>query len=143
MIRFPMWRVAILAGLAGCGDAVPKTPEAAQVFPNLPLPPQPSFVSRAGGVDALQITLRSPAGVDQIADYYRGVFRSGVWRLVKDDTDRNGVVVLYAEQNGPPLWVRIRKSDDGIGSLVDLTGAVIAPDSTRAAPLRDSAKATS
>jgi hypothetical protein len=32
-------------------------------------------------------------------------------------------VALYAEQDGPPLWVTIRKADGAEGTLVDLAGA--------------------
>ncbi len=119
--------------LVACRDRTPHTPKIAEVFPNLPLPPEPSFVSRAGGPDALQFTFRSPAPADQVAAYYRKVFKQGGWKLVSDAKDADGAVVLLAEQKGPPLWVRIRKSDDGHSTVVELAGAVVAKkDSTGA-----------
>ncbi|HEY7637086.1 MAG TPA: hypothetical protein VH763_16165 [Gemmatimonadales bacterium] len=119
--------------LVACRDRTPQTPKFSQVFPNLPLPPQPTFVSRAGGPDALQFTFHSPEPADQVAAYYRKVFKQGGWKLVSDAKDADGVVVLLAEQKGPPLWVRIRKSDSGQGSVVELAGAVLAKkDSTGA-----------
>jgi hypothetical protein len=111
--------------LAACSDKAP-TAKLSQALPNLPLPPQASFVSRAGGPDALQITIRSPASADSVATYYRQVFKGGNWRLVNDAKDAEGATVLFVEQNGPPLWVRIRKAEDGPGSLIQLSGAVVA-----------------
>jgi hypothetical protein len=123
--------LALCLLLVACRDRPPQTPRVGEVFPNLPLPPQASFVSRAGGPDALQFTFRSPESADQVAAYYRKVFKQGGWKLVNDAKDAEGVVVLLAEQKGPPLWVRIRKADDGHGAVVELAGAVLAKkDST-------------
>ena len=108
---------------AACGhDAPPKSPKFSEVLPSVPLPPNPTFVSKSGGEDALQITVRSPAGADAVADYYRHLFKSGGWKLVNEARGQ-GAVVLFAEQNGKPLWVRVRSADDGSGTLVDLAGA--------------------
>ncbi len=112
----------------------PKLPDAMTVFPNLPFPPDAKFISRAGSADALQITFRSSRDTAQVAGYYRSMLSNGSWRLISDTRERNGTVVLYAEQKGPPLWVRIRKAPDGPGTLVELTGAVMRKDSTRAKP---------
>jgi len=121
----------LCVALVGCRDQPPKMPRVGEVFPSLPLPPQATFVSRAGGPEALQITLRSPVPPDQVADYYRKLFKQGGWKLVNDFKDTEGVVVLLAQQKGPPLWVRIRKSDDGHSTVVELAGAVLAKkDST-------------
>jgi hypothetical protein len=51
--------------LVACGrDAAPKLPRMVDVLPKVPLPPQPTFVSRSGGADALQLTVHSPVGPD-------------------------------------------------------------------------------
>jgi hypothetical protein len=102
----------------------------ADALPNLPLPPRASFVSRTGGPDALQISLRTPENMEAVAAYYRRVLRKDGWTLVNDANDQEGAIVLYAQQKGPPLWVRIRPAEDGAGTLVDLTGAVVKRDST-------------
>ena len=117
--------LVLCAALAACGDKAPKTAKLSDALPNLPLPPQASFVSRAGGPDALQITVRSPARADAVAAYYRDVLKTGGWRLVSDATDAEGATVLLADQDGPPLWVRIRDAEDGRGTLVELSGAVL------------------
>lgn len=124
--------------LIGCGDAPPppvKLPPFSEALPTVPLPPGAELVSREGSSDAIQVTLRSNQDVAHVADYYRGVFTRGGWRLVSDIKARDGTVSLYAEQNGPPLWVRVYGDSSGAGSLVQLAGAVVKPrDSTAAAP---------
>jgi hypothetical protein len=66
-----------------------------------------------------------------VTDYYRGVLTQGNWRLVSDIKTADGATALYAEQDGPPLWVKIWKADDGSGTMVQLSGAVVARDSAR------------
>ena len=113
----------------------PTPPEFAKAFSNLPLPPNPEFVSRTGSADALQLTIHSPAGADVVTEYYRNVFSHAPWRLVSDAKNSDGSTVLYAEHNGPPLWVRIWKLGDR-GTMVELTGAVIENDSVKKSPAK-------
>ena len=76
----------------------------------------------------------SPATPDSVAGYYRGVFKSGKWKLVNEAKDAEGAIVLLAQQNGPPLWVRIHPADGG-GSMIELSGAVLSKvDSAGAKP---------
>lgn len=134
MPRLPIFLLALSLAVAACSrDSQPKPPKLAEVMPNVPLPPQATFVSRAGGADALQLTVRSPAPADAVAAYYRDVFKRNGWRLVNDAKDQEGAVVLFAEQNGPPLWVRIRSDEASRGTLVELAGARLAqkPDTTK------------
>ena len=126
--------VMLCLALAACGDKAPRTAKLSEALPNLPLPPGASFVDRAGGPDALQVTVRSPARADAVEAYYRRVFKQGGWRLVNDAKDAEGATVLFAQQNGPPLWVRIRNAEDGRGSLIELSGAVMAKPDTTARP---------
>ncbi|MGH7509634.1 MAG: hypothetical protein ACREMZ_09195 [Gemmatimonadales bacterium] len=112
--------------LVACGSdsPAPKTPDTFAVFPHLPLPPSAQFVSRAGSEDALQITLLSAATPDQVTRYYRDVLSKGRWQLISDVKRPDGSIVLYAEQDGPPIWVRIWPTSDGAGTMVELAGAV-------------------
>ena len=120
--------------LAACGDKTPKMARLDEALPNIPLPPNPSFVGRSGGPDALQITVRSPASPDSVAGYYRGVFKTGKWKLVNEAKDAEGAIVLFAQQDGPPLWVRIHPADSG-GSTIELSGAIVSRiDSVGAKP---------
>ena len=130
-IRF----LVLAAGLAACRDSAPKTASLHDAMPYLPLPPSATFVQKSGGPDALQITLHSTATADEVATYYRGLLQKNGWRLVSDQKDRDGATVLFAEKKGPPLWVRVEQAKDGKGSLIQLSGAVVAPrDSTGAKP---------
>ncbi len=117
--------------LLACGSesATPKHPDVFKVLPDLPLPPGAQFVSRAGSAEALQITLFSPGPVAGVTAYYRDALSTGKWRLVGDVKKRDGSVVLYAEQDGPPMWVRIWPTSDSAGTMVELSGAVVGGDS--------------
>ena len=124
--------------LVACGsDAAPptKSPSTFTVFPNLPLPPGATFVSRSGSSDALQITMFSPNEATQVVEYYRDVLSKGRWRLISDQKKPDGKVILYAEQDGPPMWVSVWPTDSA-GTMVQLAGAVLAKDSVKAAAER-------
>ena len=125
------WRSLAGVLLLACGSEprAPEPPPFTQAFSNLPLPPNPEFVSRSGSADALQITLRSPVDAEKVAEFYRKALTQGKWRLVSDLKNPDGSLALYAEQDGPPLWVRISKLSDRPGSMVQLTGAVSGNDS--------------
>jgi hypothetical protein len=145
MVPSKIGALLLCLGLAGCGDKAPKTASLHDALPFMPLPPQATFVNRSGGPDALQITLRSPAKVDDITAYYRGVLQKGGWHLVSDRKDKDGATVLFAEKKGPPLWIRVLPAEDGNGTLVQLSGAVVTQrDSAAAKPAarKDSAAAS-
>ena len=134
MIPSKIRGLLLCAALAACADKTPKMAKLNEALPNIPLPPDPSFVGRSGGPDALQITLRSPATPDSVAGYYRRVFKTGKWKLVNEAKDAEGAIVLLAQQTGPPLWVRIHPADSG-GSMIELSGAVLSKiDSAGAKP---------
>ena len=119
---------ALCVLLLACGSESkpPKPPEVAAAFPSLPLPPEPHFISRAGSDDALQITLFSPAKTPMVTEYYRKTLSRKPWRLVSDVKNRDTSTVLYAEQGGRPLWVRVWSTSDGEGTMVELSGAAVA-----------------
>lgn len=119
--------------LVACGSEPrgPKPPSLGDAFSHLPLPPEPELVSQTGSADALQLTLRSSANFAEVTEYYRNTLSTGNWRLVSDTRSADGSVALYAEQNGPPMWVRIWQAGDRGGTMVQLTGAVISKDSVR------------
>ncbi len=125
------WVPLACALLLACGSEsrAPKPPPFTDAFSNLPLPPNPEFVSKSGSADALQITLRTPVDQAKVTEFYRTALTRGKWRLVSDIKNRDGSTALYAEQDGPPLWVRISKLTDRPGTMVQLTGAVSAKDS--------------
>jgi hypothetical protein len=120
-----------------------KVPSTFEAFPNLPLPPASQFVSRAGSEDALQLKLISAASSQQVLDYYRGVLTKGKWQLISDVKKPDGSVVLYAEQDGPPLWVTVSPTSDKEGTMIELSGAVLAPKPDSLAAGRTGVKAQS
>jgi hypothetical protein len=127
--------LVLSAALAGCGDRAPKTASLHDAMPFVPLPPGATFVQKSGGPDAVQITLRSPGKADEVASYYRALLKKSGWKLVSDQPDKDGATVLFAEKNGPPLWIRVQRAEDGNGTLVQLSGAVVSPrDSSGAKP---------
>jgi hypothetical protein len=141
----PPYRASVVAlglVLLGCGSEPrkpPKPPEFREAFSSLPLPPNPEFVSRAGGAGALQITLRTPVSDSIVTKFYRNLLSKGEWRLVSDVKNRDGVTALYAEHSGPPLWVRIWPASEGTGTMVQLTGAALEKDSAAAQHPSDTA----
>lgn len=125
-IRTFLTAALVAAALAGCGDRPPPSPRMSEVLPNLPLPPRAQFVARSGGEEALQVTVRSPLPASNIESYYRTTLTQGGWRLVNQARDSDGALVLLAEQDGPPLWVRIRPAEDTSATLVEFSGARLA-----------------
>ena len=117
--------LAVLA-LVGCKDKAPEMAKVSDVFPNLPVPPRASVVAREGSPDALKLTLMSNARPAEVEAYYREILsdRNG-WRVVSDTRDAEGALVLLAEQDGPPLWVRIQSTSDSVATMVELAGAVL------------------
>ena len=128
---------ASLALLSGCRDKAPEPPPLSEVMPNLPLPPLATVVSRAGSEDALQITFRSTLPPDSIAAYYRNVLTRGVWSLVGDTRTADGSIALYAERDGPPLWITIRKDSASSGTVLSIGGAVVRAQPDSAPPPAD------
>ncbi|HXE57710.1 MAG TPA: hypothetical protein VNK43_06910 [Gemmatimonadales bacterium] len=146
----PRKHLGLLLGLsflipAGCRDEPQaKLASLAETMPGLPLPPAAEVLYRAGSEDALQITFRSRLTAEQIADYYRGVFSRGTWRLVSDARTADGATALYAEREGPPLWVTIRANVGGPGSRIDLAGGKLAkPAADSTGAVGDSGRAAS
>ena len=126
----------VSALLVACGSepAPPKLPASVTVFPKLLLPPSSQFVSRSGNEETLQIRLLSAKKVDEIIKYYRDQLNGKGWRLVSDVKRSDGSVMLYAEQDGPPIWVKIWPTSDRLGTLVELSGAVVAKRTDSTAP---------
>jgi hypothetical protein len=122
---------ACLLALGACGgDEQPKQASVNQTMPNLPLPPNAEFLSRSGSADALQLVFQSAATPDFVAGYYRNIFSTGGWSLVSDLRQPDSTLVLYAEQSGHPMWVRIKPT--GQTSRIELMGAIPGADSAYA-----------
>ena len=109
----------------GCQDKPPTPPSMSQVMPNLPVPPEAQVVARSGSEDALLLRLSTRVSPEEIERYYRDLLSRDPWQLVSDTRMADGALALYAERQGPPLWVTIRKNSGGPGTIVELTGAVV------------------
>ena len=137
MAQFRIGRAAALAafalsGLIACRDRPkpPTLPPLDAAFKRLVLPPAATLIGRSGSEDALQLSFRSTADRKVLVAYYRAALTRRPWTLVSDTEDSTGAVTLYAEEPGPPMWVRIAPDPAGNGVLVDLAGAVPKKDST-------------
>jgi hypothetical protein len=128
--------------LAGCKDRpaseAVKTPDVGQVFPHLLVPPQATLVSRSGSEDALQLVFETPVAREQVLGYYRANLTRNPWQLIGDTPSEDGAVVLFAERNRVPLWIRIVGDSVGGGSRVEMSGALVGrPDSAVATPTQN------
>lgn len=134
--------VAILV-LAACKPEVrEKTPELFEALPGIPIPPASQLMGRAGSSDALQLSFRSEWTEADLLAYYRQLLAKAPWKLVGDVRDRDGAAVLYAERDGPPIWVRIHKAAGATGVAVEISGAVTGSSGPPARPsARDSVPA--
>ncbi len=106
-------------------------------LPILLVPPASQVVGRFSSEDALQIIFRSEWDEERLAGYYRGALSREPWDLVNDVKDGDGATVLYAERDGPPLWIRIHKAVGAAGTLVEISGAATGATSP---PARSSAR---
>jgi hypothetical protein len=108
---------------AACSEPRKQEASVSEVMPNIPLPPASQIIGREAGSDAVKIRFRSAMDADSVGSYYRLVLGQRPWRLISDIKAADGTITLYAQQDGPPLWVSIRRAPGSAGSFVDLMGA--------------------
>ena len=82
--------------------------------------------SRQAGEDALQVTVTAPLPRSAMEQYYKGALTRNGWRLVNTAKDPEGALVLLAERDGRPLWVKISSAADTAWSMVEFSGARMA-----------------
>lgn len=120
----------LVATLVACGgEEQVDQPDLGEVMPIVPLPPQARSLGASGSEEALQLTFISNLPVDDIATYYRRVFIDDTWTLISDTQAPDGALVLYAENDSRPLWVRIVRTPGAPGTTIQLSGALVARDS--------------
>ena len=121
-----------LLALVGCGDDRPRLPSLPAAFATIPLPPSAEYIGQSGSEDALMFTFRSISPADSIAASYRRVFTSDtLYTSLSVSQGAPGEHAFYVEYQRRPIWVRIRPEAGSPGSIIELTGAVVAkPDST-------------
>ncbi len=126
-MRRPLLAVlGTLSLLAACRSEKPKLPTLTDVFVDLPLPPDASFVERRGSPEALTLVMRSPRTLENVVRYYRYQFEQPGWQFISDTKDRDGASVLYVEKAGRPLWIRMSADPEWKQyTLVEMSGAVV------------------
>jgi hypothetical protein len=128
--------------LLGCSPDRPKLPSLPAAFATLPLPPQPEYLGQSGSEDALMFTFRSATKADQVAEYYRGLFAGDTnYHMISNTQGAEGEHGYYVEYRKRPLWLRIRPEAGNEGSIIELTGAVVAGADTTHRTVADSAGA--
>ena len=135
MTRSFLVLAALVVALPSCRPDRPKLPDLPAAFNTLPLPPNAEFLGRTGSADALMLTFRTPLIADSAAAYYRMLFHADTsYRVFGDTRGDAGEHAYYVEIAKRPLWIRIRPDASSGGSVVELTGAVVAPRDSAAPP---------
>lgn len=117
--------LAVLVLAACSGERKIDTPQLADVMPVVPLPPDSRLVGRVGSDEALQFTFLSRYSQEDMVSTYRRMFTAAPWTFISDAEAPDGAVILYVENDGIPLWVRITRTSGAPGSTVQLSGALI------------------
>ena len=79
------------------------------------------------------LTFTSPFSPDSVVAFYRRMFAADtVYHLLGDNKGGVGEEAFYVETAKRPMWVRIRPNAGGVGSVVELTGAVVDQTDTTA-----------
>jgi hypothetical protein len=117
--------LAVLVLAACSGEQKIDIPQLAEVMPVVPLPPDSRLVGRVGSDEALQFTFLSRYSQEDMVSTYRGMFTAAPWTFISDAEAPDGAVILYVENDGIPLWVRITRTSGAPGSTVQLSGALI------------------
>jgi len=115
----------LVVALGACKDAPQKQASTPAAFPDLPLPPAATLLSRATSPNAVQITFQSTATPSEVLEFYRNSLPKSGWSLESDTEDGTGARALYALKNGHPIWIRISQAPGAPGAVVSLNGAVI------------------
>jgi hypothetical protein len=91
--------------------------------------PQSSVVNVTRGSDAAQATFSAPAPVSVVATWYRQMLRLNGWDLQNDAVMNDGSVAILAQQGQRPLWITLKPTAGGSGTLYTLIGTELPTDS--------------
>ncbi|NIM49423.1 MAG: hypothetical protein GTN78_02045 [Gemmatimonadales bacterium] len=122
--------VAILAwAVSGCGEE-DRAPERLprEVMLGAPVFRPSTRIAQGGSAETVETVFRADAVPDTVAAWYRRALSARGWYIVGDTRDRDGVITLYAQRRGPPLWAIIRPGPGGRGTEYSLIGVL--PDTT-------------
>jgi len=121
--------LSLSACLGGEEDQPPaeRTPP---VLARVPIVPGSQLRDTAGTREAARATLLVGQPPDSVAAFYRRRLTAEGWRIMSDMNDGGGVV-LYAQREGPPLWVQIRPGPASGTTMYALIGAMPEPPQPR------------
>ena len=127
---------ALVCALSACTGGGEQAGEAGG---NVPTPPVlvgvpvlqgSQLVDTVATGEAARAVLLVAVSPDSVTAFYRRLLPAEGWRIVGDVRSDSGGVDLYAERDGPPLWIQVRRGGTPDSTRYVLIGAV------RAAGLR-------
>lgn len=125
--------VAALFVLLAAACAGPESSRRPAVLQDVPILAGSNVVDSVGTDETLQVRFLVGMHRDSVAAFYRRVLPQRGWRIV-GDVREGEAMQIYAERDGPPLWIQIRSAGVGVAQYT-LIGAQAPPDSA-AAPAR-------
>ncbi len=141
-MKTPILLVAALgAALAGCiakeADSAGGPPP--QVFRGVPFPREARLVDTTTTADAVRAVLAVDAPSSLVLAFYRRELPKAGFHILADPGD-SAEADLYAQRDGPPLWVQVRRGTRPGTAQFTLIGAVGARPGRRDTVPADSAK---
>jgi hypothetical protein len=138
-VKTPILLAAALGlALAGCiskeGDR-PAGASTPQLFKGVPIPREAHVVDTASTPEAVRAVLRVNVPSELVLAFYRRELPNAGFRIIGDLGD-SAQADLYAQRDGPPLWVQVRRGQQPGTTVFTLIGAL-----GGAADRRDSAAA--
>ena len=128
---------AVAVSLAACAGgeerAQPPRP-APPVLAGVPVFPFSVILDTTATEEAARATLIVAQIPDSVAAFYRRRLTAEGWRILSDMAADSGVTI-YAQRQGPPLWIQIRPGRRPRTTVYSLIGAANAP-----APSGDTAR---
>ena len=109
--RLP-FAIAALVLLVACTAKKERAVATPNVLSGVPILANSQILDSSGTAEAEQAVLFVQLTPDSVAGIYRRYLVANGWRVVGDVADQAGID-LYAERQGPPLWIRIRPAGKG------------------------------
>jgi hypothetical protein len=126
-VKSPILFVAVIGlALAGCvAKETDRSPGASapQVFRGVPFPREARVVDTSSTPDAVRAVLRVDAPSALVLAFYRRELPKAGFRVIGDVGD-SAQADLYAQRDGPPLWVQVRRGPRPGTAVFTLIGAV-------------------
>jgi len=126
---------AVLVGCIGKESDRSAGGSAPQLFKGVPFPREARVVDTSYTADAVRAVLSVDAPSSLVLAFYRRELPKAGFRIIGDVGD-SAEADLYAQRDGPPLWVQVRRGPRPGTARFTLIGAV-----GRATARRDSAAA--